>query len=1060
MKKNLLIILLFGLLPILSMAQSYDVKGTVIALDDQFAIPGASVVIKGTTTGTITDLDGNFEITAPAGSELIFSFMGMESQTIIVNNAGQLNIVLASSVVSLDELVVVGYGVQKKSLVTGSISKVGSEQLERNQVRIEQALQGKVAGVNIIQESGSPGAGLTMRIRGTGTNKDANPLFIVDGMRTGGIEYLNPNDIESIEILKDAASAAIYGSEGANGVVLVTTKSGKSGKSEVSYNASFGIQEATNLHSVLNAKQYATYYREGLRHEIISDNIEFEIPDALLNRMVDKAYPFNPDTLGMGTNWMNEIFSLAPMQDHNISITGGNEKTSVFFSGSFFNQQGVVGGAKSNFDRYTSRLNAKHEVNDWLSVGGRISFTHIQRKDIDENNEFGGVISNAMAIDPLTPVYYADTSMLPDKYINQINDNFDDIDNSSLKAPGDKGYYGMSEYVQNEIRNPIAQMDNKHSEWSQDKLMASVDAVIEPFEGLTFKTVYDIDLAYGTNQSWNPRTYYHSINYNYLSNTEQYNERHFTWQWENILTYTKDFGMHNVTLLAGTTAREYTFNYMSGKGEGLQEESWNFAVLDAVLSDSTKAAAKGGSQNRDNKLLSYFGRAQYNFGEKYMGDFTLRSDASSKLSYDNRTQYFPSVSVGWVVSREDFWNVPLVNFFKVRLSWGQNGSARSLGTFEYVSTIASTAESSYYLSGGTRLAGAEPTALSNSDLVWETSQQTDLGFDFRFFEDRLSLTTDLYIKKTIDLITLANFPEYVGNNKPNANAGDVSNKGIELELNFKNKIGEFDYNIGVNAAYNKNEVTSLGAPILGANLGTAGSLTRMEEGKPIWYFNGFNADGIFNSFDEINAYVNADGELIQPSAIPGDVKFQDINNDGILNEDDKEMIGSPHPDWTFGFNSTFNYKGFDLNLSLQGVAGNEIYFGAYRDDVNQNNKPLFFYEDAWTPENNSQEFPRYTVNDNNNNFAHSSLFIYNGSYLRMQNIELGYSFQQPVLSKIKISKLRVFVSAKNLFVISKYPSGDPEIGNSNGGNDKTSIGVDRAMYPRPRVFSFGLNISI
>lgn len=1042
-----------------SFSQTRQITGVIKDADTQESLPGVSIIIKGTTTGSISDYEGKYSISASTGDILEFSFVGYITESVEIVAQTTVDMTLVPDIMDLDEVVVIGYGVQKKSLVTGAISKVNSEQLEQNQVRIEQALQGKVAGVNIMQESGSPGAGLTMRIRGTGTNKNANPLFIVDGMRTGGIEYLNPNDIESVEILKDAASAAIYGSEGANGVVLVTTKKGKNGASVVSYSGNYGIQEARNIPSVLNAQQYATYYREGLRHEILSKYQGINIPEAMINRLINSSYPFHQDSVGEGTNWLNQIFSVAPVQDHNISVTGGNENTSIFLSGSYFNQQGIVGGDKANFDRYTTRLNAEHKANNWLKVGARVSYTHIKKLDIDENNEYGGVIANAMNIDPLTPVYYSDTTQLPSKYINQIRANFPDIENSSLKAPGNKGYYGMSPYVQNEIKNPIAQMDNKHSYWMQDKIMAGFDATIEPLKGLKIKTIYDIDLAYGTSRYWNPRNYYHSILYSYTSNTGQYNERHFTWQWENTATYTKQIGQHFISGLIGTTANDYSFNCLSGFGEGLQEESWDFAVLDAVLSDSTKAAAQGGSRNYDNRLLSYFGRAQYNYAEKYMLDLTLRSDASSKLSYENRTKYFPSMSIGWVVSNEDFWNSSMLNFLKVRYSWGQNGSARSLGTFEYVSTIATTAESSYYLSGGTRLAGAEPTALSNSALVWETSQQSDLGFDLRMFDSRLAFTTDLYVKKTIDLITRANFPEYVGNNKPNANAGEVTNKGVEMELSFKNKVNNFDYNFGFNAAYNKNKVTSLNAPILGINLGSSGTVNRMDQGLPIWYFYGYQANGIFNSFDEINTYVK-DGVKIQPDAIPGDVKFVDINNDGAITADDKTMIGSPHPDWTFGFTANAAYKGFDFTVAFQGVYGNEIYYGAYRNDVTNNNKPTFLYDNAWTPTNQSQKFPRYTINDNNNNFEHSSLFIFDGSFLRMQNIELGYSLDKKWLNIVKIQKLRVYVSGRNMFVLSDYPGGDPEVGNSSGGDDKISIGIDRGMYPRPRVISFGLNITI
>ncbi|PLX12673.1 MAG: hypothetical protein C0597_12785, partial [Marinilabiliales bacterium] len=926
--KKILLNLVFLIISVPIFAQVITIEGVVTAADDGQTLPGVTIVEKGTTNGTITNIDGYYQISVPADAVLQFSYVGMVAQEIQIAGQSKLDVVLVTAATDLDEVVVIGYGVQKKSLVTGAISKVSAEDLEKNQVRLEQALQGKTAGVHIMQESGSPGGGITMRIRGTGTNKNANPLFVVDGMRTGGIEYLNPNDIKSIEILKDAASAAIYGAEAANGVVLVTTKSGdKNQKSTVTYSGNYGIQEAQNLNEVLNAQQYATYYREGLKHEIESDNVGVNIPEALLNNLIDASYPFNPDTLGKGTDWVGEIFSPAQMQEHNISVTGANDKTSVFFSGSYLSQEGIVGGAKSSFDRYTARLSADHEAKDWLSIGGKISFTHFERTSIDENNEFGGVVSNAMNLDPLTPVYYSDTSQFPDIYKNQIYDNFDDIENSSLSA-GENGYYGMSEYVQNEIRNPVAQIDNTHNKWYTDKIIGGLNLTLKPMQGLTFKTSYDIDLAYGNNDYWTPEFYYHSVNYNFLSSVNQTTERWFTWQWENVLTYTKQIGLHDFTVLAGNTLRDYSYYYFGGLGEGLQEESWNFAVFDAVLSDSTKSAVSG-RRNEDNRLLSYFGRVQYNYDSRYMLGLTLRSDASSKLSSKNRTQYFPSVSLGWVVTNESFWNFDPISFIKLRFSWGQNGSIQSLSNFEYVSLIAGGAEPSYYLSGGTRLAGAEPIRISNPDLIWETSEQTNVGIDMRFLRDRLTFTADYYNKKTIGLITTASIPFYIGNDKPNANAGDITNQGVELELSYRGQLSDLRYDIGLNAAYNKNEVTSLESPLLGANLGTTGAITRSDEGNPVWYFYGYQADGIFDSFDEIDAYVNESGGLIQPAAIPGDIRFKDVDGNGTINEDDKTMIGSPHPDWTFGLNANLSYKGFDLTIFFKGTLGNDVYYGAY-----------------------------------------------------------------------------------------------------------------------------------
>jgi len=476
------------------------------------------------------------------------------------------------------------------------------------------------------------------------------------------------------------------------------------------------------------------------------------------------------------------------------------------------------------------------------------------------------------------------------------------------------------------------------------------------------------------------------------------------------------------------------------------------------MSDSAQAATSG-YRSPGVRMLSYFGRVNYNYQDKYMATAILRADASSKLIKENRWKYFPSASLGWNVTNEDFFDVYPISYLKLRFGWGQNGNIGSLSPFEYASVIQAGAVDSYYTDQGT-LVGAAPVATSNPNLVWETVQQTNFGIDARFFNDALSLTTDLYWKKTIDLITTMSIPEYIGNVKPAANEGDVMNRGIEMELRYKGKAFGINYDIAAVAAYNHNEVTKLDGKLIGANLGTTGWITEAQQGQPIWYFYGYEALGIFDSFDEINAYVNEDGDLIQSSAIPGDVKFKDINGDGVIDENDKTMIGNPHPDWTLGLNVNLDYRGFDLKIFLQSSLGQDVYFGAYRTDLNNNNKPTFLYDNAWTPEDHSGEFPRYTVTDNNGNYSHNSLFVFDGSFVRLQNLELGYSFSAPLLDKLHISKLRLYVSGQNLFVITKYPGADPEVGNSNGGDFKSSVGVDRGLYPRARVVSFGVNLSI
>jgi TonB-linked SusC/RagA family outer membrane protein len=508
--KRLFTLFTFLLLVLSIYGQGRNITGRVIDASSGDALPGVSVILKGTSVGVVTNLDGEYSIEVAEGAELIFSYIGFIDENIVLSGQSVVDVSLDVDVLSVEEIVVVGYTTQKKSMVTGAISKVSSDDLGKNVSRVEQALQGKTAGVNIMQESGAPGAGITVRIRGVSSNRNSDPLYIVDGMRTGNIDYLNPNDIESIEVLKDAASAAIYGAEGANGVILVSTKSGVGNReSVINYNFNYGMQQVGKINEVLNAKQYATYYREGLRQEIINKYEGIDIPEALLNRKLDEYMPYNPDTLGVGTNWVDEIFTTAPIVEHNLSIAGGTDKTSVFASGSFFNQDGIVGGSKANFKRYTARLRINHEAKDWLDLGTNISYTHIDKKGIEENNEFGGVISNAYAIDPITPIYYSDSTEFPDKYKSQIYAQFDDVYNSSLRAPGDLGYYGMSESVQNEIINPRAQIDNKHEKYATDKLLAGFNLGLKPIDGLVIKTDFNIDLAYEIRKSWSPAYYYH-----------------------------------------------------------------------------------------------------------------------------------------------------------------------------------------------------------------------------------------------------------------------------------------------------------------------------------------------------------------------------------------------------------------------------------------------------------------------------------------------------------------------------------------------------------------------
>jgi TonB-linked SusC/RagA family outer membrane protein len=689
---------------------------------------------------------------------------------------------------------------------------------------VEQALQGKTSGVSIAQQSGSPGAGLTVRIRGTGSNYDASPLFIVDGMRTGGIDYLNPNDIESIEVLKDAASSAIYGAEGANGVVLITTKKGTRGSTQINYDFYYGSQQAANQIDFLNSEEYISYRKEAQELEWAA-RLRRPVDDPLVQQRVNTAVPYDADTVGMGTDWIDQILQTAPVKNHHLSFSGSNDRGSYFASAAYYDQDGIIGGEKANYKRISSRFNGEYQIKDWFRVESRISYTRKTRKDIDENSEFGGIVASAMNIDPLTPVLFNDSTELSPAALANID---------RLAMKGDQ-YYGISDLVFNEIGNPLARMSDYNRGWSEDKILASFKGVLSPLQGLEFHTKFDIDLAYGTYDNWTRDYWYHGLlEQNYSQVSKEINHW-FTYQWENWFTYSRSLEDHHFSLLGGSSYRNNTWENVYASRRGLLEYSDNFALIGAAT-DVDETQGTGGWRS-EGALISYYARLAYNFQEKYLFTFNFRSDGSSKFGPDNKFGHFPSFSAGWVVSRENFWNLTPVNFLKIRASWGQNGSLSNLGDFQYVSTISTG--TSYPDGTGSFQVGAVPGSVSNDALKWETSEQLDIGLDLRMVESRITLSMDYYQKITRDLLSQSTIPWLVGNLSPWINAGDILNTGIEFDLGFRNNSGDFSYGINANASYLHNEVLSLSDDLIelqGSRVGPSNTVTKFEEGMPVWYF--------------------------------------------------------------------------------------------------------------------------------------------------------------------------------------------------------------------------------
>lgn len=1023
-------ILLLGLNA--AIAQTFQVTGQVTSKTTGQPLAGATVSLKGTTTATVTDQDGRFSLTVPAsGGVLVVSYTGMGTEELAVSRAGALNFSLSDMPGSLNEVVVIGYGQQKKSLVTGAISSVKADQLSTvSAIRLDQALQGRTSGVYIAPTSGQPGAGLNVRIRGTGSNRNSSPLYIIDGVRAGGIESIDPSEIASVEVLKDAASAAIYGAEGANGVIIITTKTGRRNSSDISYQGQFGIQSVKkDFIRMMNAQEYQQYLQEA--------------------GVAGRPTPADVAGIGNGTNWLNEVLQTAPQQHHSLIFSGGSDKSTYLVAGNIFTQEGVVGGDKSRFQRYTVRFNSDHKIKSWLNVGNRLMYSHHRRKAISDNNEFGSILASALVMDPTTPTIYPAGSTLPIHVQNAI------AAGKPLRVDANGNIYGISNYLKGEYGNPLARIDMARGENIQNKIVGNVFAEIMPFDGFTFTSRFGIDAAFQVGHGWTPTFWFSDESQNTIANGNDYSNNWFTWQLENFATYNRKFGNHNFTLLGGVSAQKTREYHLGGSYSGLFKEEDKFSYADFV----PDAVDRIGSIGFNRTLASFYGRLQYDYNNKYLFHAILRRDGSSLFSPDYQWGTFPAVSAGWVFSNEDFYPAGIakvMNYAKLRASWGQNGSLSSVGLGEWLNSIG--AGILYPDGSGTLVVGAAPTSLAYPQLTWETSEQIDIGADLMFFDNRLSLTVDYFKKTTKDLLTAGNAPLYAGNTLRTVNAGNVENTGFEFELVYKNRPrsnNSLRYEISANFTTLDNKVTFLdpNTPILfGAGIGTGWSATAMKVGNPIWYFNGYQTAGIFQSVSEVNAYLSKTG-ITGYSPKPGEPIVVDVNGDKQISPADQTYIGSPHPDFLFGGRLLLEYKGFDLLVFVQGQTGNERLMGFNRTDRSTANKPYFFYANRWTGEGSTNTW--FAANAANPYIYNSDLMIFDGSYTRIRQLQVGYTFQRNLLNRIKVKNARIYVSLDDFFTFTKYPGVDPE-GGSNGGN---SIGIDRGGYPIPRKAVAGISFT-
>ncbi|HEV7782552.1 MAG TPA: TonB-dependent receptor [Chitinophagaceae bacterium] len=1011
-----------------AIAQGFTVSGQVTSQTAGTPLAGVTVSVKGTTTFTSTDVNGNYKITVPKpGSVLQVSYVGMVSSELTVNSGGTQNFSMVQGAGILDEVVVIGYGQQKKSLLTGAISSVKASQLNNiSNTRIEQALQGRVSGVFVGPQSGQPGAGLSVKIRGTASNGNTSPIYVIDGIKSGGIESLDPSEIASIEILKDGASAAIYGSEGSNGVIMITTKSGNRNSSGFTYSAQYGKQSVKdNYIKMMNAPHYQQYLAEA--------------------GVANAPTPADVAAVGEGTDWINSVIQTAPQQHHSLSFHGGNDKATYYLGGNIFTQDGIVGGDKAKFNRYTVRINTDYKVKPWLNVGQRLSFSHHERKAISDNTEFGSILSSATVMDPLTPTIY--TGSLPAHVQNAI------AGGKPLRTDAAGNYYGISNFLKGEYGNPLARIDMAKGKNVQNKIFANVFADVEPIKGLKFTSRFGIDAAFQTGHGWTPTFWFSDESQNTIANGYDYSDTWFTWLLENFATYTKSIKGHNFTLLAGASQQKNHEVHIGGSYSGLFKEEDKFSYADFV----PDAQDRIGSISYDVTLASLYSRLLYDYNGKYLFSASVRRDGSSRLPPSNRWRNFMAFSAGWIFTKENFFPQGMsktISFGKLRGSWGQNGNLSTLGLSDYLNSIG--AGLIYPDGNGGFIVGAYPTRLSNDELVWENGEQFDIGLDLGLLGNKLNFTVDYYKKTTKDLLTPGTPPFFVGNVLARVNAGNVVNKGWEFDLTYRNqpKRSSFSYEIGGNISFNKNEVTYLdpNSPVLnGAGIGTGWTATSTTVGEPIWYFNGYKTQGIFQTPQDIADYLLKTG-ITGYAPKPGDPIVTDVNGDKLISPGDMTKIGNPHPDFIYGAHVNVAYKGFDLTVFVQGQAGNDMLMGFNRTDRSTANKPDFFYTNRWTGAGSTNTW--FAANTNNPYIYNSDLMIFDGSFMRVRQLQLGYTLPSKILDKAKAKTARIYVSLDDFFTFTKYPGVDPEV--SNNGN---SLGIDRGGYPIPRKAMVGITFT-
>ena len=1016
MKKSSILLMLMALyMSVTSFAQG--IKGTVIDENGEPVI-GATVAEKSNAkNATITDFDGNFTVNVKAGQVITVTYIGYQTFEGAAKNGMTINLKPDNKV--LDEVVVVGYGVQKKSSLTGAVSSVKAEDMEaRTITRAEQALQGKIAGVSVLSASAKPGSGPSVRIRGISSNGSCDPLYVVDGRVTSNIGGIDPNDIKSMEVLKDGASAAIYGAAAGNGVILITTKKGK-GHGKITYDFQFTSQSLGRIPKVMNADQYVEYYLE-------------------TGKIRQNAFDLYWDGL-TDTDWTDAAFENSTMMRHNATFSGGSEKGSFYLSMSYLDNDGIIVGNSDTYERLTGMANASWNIKPWLEIGTNNQIEHYKSQSVAEGNEYGSLLLSVLQLDPLTkPMYPVDDLPL---YMASIY-----AEHPNVLGDGKGNLYGISPFLGDaSAKNPFVMRDYAYTKGRGFNINGSTYLNFKPIKGLVFTSRLAYNLSSNESYGVSRDYYYQSTSKQDYVQVDASNTHSVYVQWENFLNYTRSFGKHNATLMLGTSYSQNRNFGVSGnkKGDdknlGFLQNNPLFFYFAYATSDATKGVS-GGEPSYSRKL-AYFGRLNYDYAGKYMAQFSLRADAAdlSVLPKEKRWGYFPAVSLGWVISNEKFMEKTQnwLSHLKLRASWGRNGSTASLGGYQWNVSIGNIGHLAvgdnnvfYYING------YAPSSTGNRELKWETSEQKNIGIDARFLNNRLTLSADYFNKKTKDLIVSGiKASTVVGNTFSPVNAGNVTNKGLEIELGWQDKIGDFSYSIRGNIATLKNEVThiheSLSA-IDGTSLLTYGAITRFEVGKPAWYFYGYDYIGV----DE------ATGEPL----------FRDVNGDGKINENDMTDIGKGIADFTYGLTLTAAWKGIDFIVFGTGSQGNDIYSCLNRVDYNVN-QLTFFTKDRWTTNNPHGSMPRANATDYTK-FMKSSGSVLDGSYFKIKQIQLGYTFPKSLTKKAYIENLRLYASLEDFFTFASYPGFDPEVTGVG-----SALGVDKGSYPNSKKVVLGVSLT-